>query len=67
MGCSDESVECVRFAELEFSECVAEDVVNLCTQVTCRSGNGPFALGLEGQSCSDIDCSSFECENLLFL
>ncbi len=67
-SCGDESEECVRFAELEFSECVADDLLNLCTQVGCGSDSGSFVLGLEGPDCSENDCSSFECDNVrLFL
>ncbi len=64
ISCGDESEECIFFNEIEGSNCVAEDVLNLCTQVACGSNIGAFTLGFEGQNCSDINCSSFECESI---
>ncbi len=68
-GCSSDSnnKDCVStLAEIQNSECLAEDMLDLCFGLSCDTIPPTGVPELFRSSCSAIDCSTLECTDMNF-
>lgn len=57
--------DCTQFGDFPRTDCLAEDMSDLCMDFSCDTDPATTVLALF-QSCSAVDCSTFDCGNTIF-
>lgn len=57
--------DCTSFNDFPQTDCLAEDMSELCVDFSCDTEPPTTVLALF-QSCSAVDCSTLDCGNIVF-